>query len=106
MKKIRILISIFLLALSMQLVIPRELFHGLCGHHDTEDCSVEDGYFHVSEQHEHCTVFELSMPPVLNEGEFLFKFSKVSFPLFLREESVSLQISFFGSFESRGPPVI
>ena len=106
MKQIRIVISIFLLALSMQLVIPRELFHGLCDHHDTEDCNIEDGSFHLSKQHEHCSIFELSTPPVLNESEYLLEFAKVSFPLIFINETRLLITNFINSFESRGPPVI
>ena len=105
MKQIRIVISIFLLALSMQLVIPRELFHGLCDHYDTEDCNIEDGSFHLSKQHEHCSIFELSTPPVLNESEFLFQFNRIFFPINLSEEANALLVSFCDSFESRGPPV-
>lgn len=105
MRKSRFLISILLLALSMQIVIPRELFHGLCNHHDTEDCNVDDGYFHISEQHEHCSIFELSIPPVLNEAELLIEFRKFEFPLFLSDGIYLVIKTFFYSFSSRGPPL-
>ena len=104
MRASRILTSIFLLTLSMQLVIPRELIHGLCSHHDTEDCNVDDGYFHIGEQHEHCSIFELSMPPVLMEEELLIEFNKAAFPLFLNSGLYFELKAIFSSFNSRGPP--
>ncbi|CAN5615769.1 hypothetical protein BH11BAC2_BH11BAC2_15910 [soil metagenome] len=69
MFRLRKISAIFLLALSLQWVVPRELWHELCEHTDSVDCQTTDNTTSVSIQHEHCLVLELSLPPMWQEAQ-------------------------------------
>ncbi len=58
-----------LLLLSVQWVVPRELWHSCASHEDTVDHVSADGRLQLSSQHEHCAILELSSPPF--EGQLV-----------------------------------
>ncbi|MBL7923295.1 MAG: hypothetical protein JNL88_03765 [Bacteroidia bacterium] len=57
------------LLLSLQVIIPVQLWHGLCEHNDTVDCLHEFGETSVSDHHEHCLILDLTLPPLYQHEE-------------------------------------
>ena len=106
MLKLRKLISYLLLAISLQWIIPHELVHSLCNHHDTVDHVNPTDRLSFGNQHEHCLILELSVPP-MSHDEFFVVFIAKSKKYFY-EEFLLLPIVFpvHETFECRGPPAL
>lgn len=65
MRIVRLPASFLFLLLCLQLIIPAQLWHELCDHHDTHSCIAPQNGLSVSEQHVHCLVLELTLPGML-----------------------------------------
>ena len=67
MKNFRKHISIILLAAISLFLAPKSLLHEFLNHQDTEDfvCTETCGH-HLSNEHQHCDVLQLSTPPFYN----------------------------------------
>lgn len=70
MRPLRIIAAWIFLFLSMEVVIPAQLWHELSGHDDSKEC-VLSGEVQVSEQHIHCLALELTLPGMLQEDHQL-----------------------------------
>ncbi len=104
MLKLRKLISLFLLALCLQWIIPHELVHSFCDHTDTIDQIDQIGYLAVGQHHEHCLILELSVPPMLQDVTFV-EFLKVTNSYFYKKYvALPIAFAFHEIFECRGPP--
>jgi len=104
MLELRKFISYLLLAICLQWIIPHELVHSLCNHHDTIDHVNPTDRLSFGEHHEHCLILELSVPPMAHDHflvEFLSSSKKYCYEVFLLLPFVfpSHEI-----FECRGPP--
>lgn len=70
MRPLRIIAAWIFLFLSMEVVIPAQLWHELSGHDDSKEC-VHSGEVQVSELHIHCLALELTLPGMLQEDHQL-----------------------------------
>lgn len=57
--------SILYLLLCLQVIVPAQLWHELCDHHDTHSCQAPQEGLSISEQHVHCLVLELTLPGMI-----------------------------------------
>ncbi len=106
MLKLRKLISLFLLALSLQWIIPHEFIHSFCDHTDTVDQINNSRNLAVGQHHEHCLILELSVPPMLQEVTFIeFLIVKNNY-YFKKYLALPITFAFHEIFECRGPPIL
>ncbi|MBK5286455.1 MAG: hypothetical protein JJE25_13735 [Bacteroidia bacterium] len=107
MKNFRKHISVVLLAAFSFLVAPNELLHEFLSHHDTEDVTCTDVCeHHISIQHQHCDVLQLTTPP-FNHTLNNFSFSSGGLLCALSFESTSsYHFSSSPFLFFRGPPAV
>ncbi len=100
-------IALFLLAVISFFITPKELIHELHHHEDSMDVLCMDACKdHVSEQHQHCDVLQLTTPPLYHHVAS-FSFNVVSIPFsFLVKSTTSYVADRAFSFYLRGPPEI
>ena len=98
-------IAWLLLAICLQWLLPRELWHELSHHHDTDDHGlVGAARLNFSEQHEHCLVLELSLPPVVHEETQEVNFEHDYYCAVYISETPEPVSVFLNEDNSRGPP--
>lgn len=104
MSRLRHIASFLFLLLSLQVVIPAQLWHGLCDHEDTIDCCLHSGNATISVLHDHCLVLELSLPTIEHKCEEL-QFSPREDVVFLNDVvSVQALSVVRANTGIRGPP--
>ncbi len=80
MRRLRLPAAFLFLLLSLQVVIPAQIWHELVDHHDTHECQAPDAITSVSDRHTHCLVLELTLPGMLSEEHrFDFSISEIEF---------------------------
>ena len=100
-------IAWLLLAICLQWMLPRELWHELTHHHDTEDCQVAgNARLNFSEQHDHCLILELSMPPVVHEDAQTITFVRDFYHKCYSAVTPAPVFTFIITDNSRGPPIL
>ena len=106
MKFLRHIYAVFFLLLSLQVVIPAQLWHELMDHTDTHDCTHENGVTSVSTAHEHCFVLEINLPQIFHEQSDFYFFSSEIVAVLNFPHQESPQIIFNRLQSDRGPPAI
>jgi hypothetical protein len=105
MRPLRIIAAWIFLFLSMEVVIPAQLWHELSGHDDSKEC-VYSGEVQVSEQHIHCLALELTLPGMLQEVHHLqFKNHEVV-RCFISADIQHPALQALFSRGDRGPPAV
>lgn len=104
--RLRKIISLFLLVLSLQWLLPVEIWHSLSSHEDTVDCISTNGNATVSDHHIHCLSLELSMPPLWNQHNTPDFFIASEITVFKNIVHVDPVKEYLFSFNGRGPPVV
>jgi hypothetical protein len=103
-KRLPKILALLLLAITLQWVVPVEVWHLLSSHEDTVDLAVVDGNSAVSDHHVHCLSLELSMPP----SWLPFGFSKLPVRSFFAVINSGFQINPVSEYlflaNGRGPP--
>lgn len=104
MLRLRLPAALLFLLLSLQVVVPAQLWHELSNHDDTNECDHSSLLTSVSVQHTHCLVLELTLPGMLNEEHsFSFSTTEISYchtPAIV-PPVVLVPVDRFGA---RGPP--
>jgi hypothetical protein len=100
-------IAFFLLVISSLFVLPKELVHEFCNHHDTEDvANANNNDIAVSPQHQHCEVLQLfyqPYSPVVANVDFQAIVQDVVLNIFYHPH---FSIESFKSLDIRGPPAL
>jgi hypothetical protein len=105
MSRFHRLISVLLLTLCLQWIVPPDLVHSFCNHTDSIDCCHAEGDLVFSVQHHHCLVLEISLPPLWHEVQDV---KYVDTPnIYFHQHFLLSHIRFVQVpvFEGRGPPV-
>ena len=96
-----------LLVICIQWLLPRELWHEFTNHQDTDDHQVVgNARINFSEQHEHCLILELSLPPVVHEDAQEVNFEQAYNRDFFIAENPAPVTIFITFDHARGPPSV
>lgn len=104
MRRFRLSAAVLFLLLSLQVIVPAQLWHELSDHDDTHECDHPSALISVSAQHTHCLVLELTLPGMLNEEHgFAFSTNEIQY---CYSPALVPSVVFIpvDRFEARGPP--
>lgn len=104
MRFLRLPASSLFLLLCLQVVVPAQLWHELCDHHDSPECAVPQQELTFSKQHVHCLVLELTLPGMLHTEQgfsFSLRYLRPSWITFSTAAEVTLPAE---RGTVRGPP--
>ena len=104
--RLRKIIALFLLVLSLQWLLPAEIWHSLSSHEDTIDGLIANANTSVSDHHIHCLSLELSLPPMWKQQATAHFFIAGEIAIFRNVTHIDPVKEYIFSFKGRGPPML
>ena len=107
LRKFNKYLALFLLAISSLFVLPKEIVHEFCDHHDTEDVAYAINHdISISAEHQHCEVLQIFYQPYsafVVEYDFTTIVQDAILNTFYHPDLSSVV---FSSPDIRGPPTV